>query len=208
MDPSETPEQRFWRWFKGEEASLGAFDPVADPEGADEILDRVLERLADVQAGLTCEIGPTREDGRREFIISADGIRERFPAVRRLALAAPPLKHWKPVAFRPRQEIGYTVNIDGFILDPDHVWFRAAPKGSQVELDLYVKDFSAHPRNTVLRAGYVLLDSALGELDVETKVAGIGWHDLPADPALKGLTAFALLPEVVDRLVPGPPRGA
>jgi hypothetical protein len=198
---SETPEESFWRWFQSNESALRTLDPVGNPENADKLLDRIQERLADVQEGLVCEIGTPGDDGRREFIVSADGNRELFPAVRRLVRAAPELEYWETIPFRPRQGIKHKVHLGTLSLDPDNIWFRAIPSGKKVDLYLFLKDFKLRSRDEVVRAGYILLDSALGELDVEQKLAGIKWQDLPLHPESEGFTPFYRLPETVDRMV-------
>ena len=65
-----TKEQRFWSWFARNTDRLFQFE--ADQEAIFDDLGAALEK---VHPGLTFEFGPVRE-GKREFIVSADGIRE------------------------------------------------------------------------------------------------------------------------------------
>src|SRR5688500_16970121 len=95
-----TPEQRFWDWFA---ANSHRFVNV---ERDQEVLFGELRRqLSRIHPSLTFEFGPQR-DQRRELVISADGIKDAFPAVQRLVAAAPDLSDWRIIAFRPRGEIG------------------------------------------------------------------------------------------------------
>lgn len=78
-----TPEHAFWNWFQKNEATL--FDFEKDQE---RIFDRLSAELQKIDPNLTFEFGP-QDNGRREFTISADGIRKAFPAVEKLYAAAP-----------------------------------------------------------------------------------------------------------------------
>lgn len=73
-----TPEQSFWAWFQNNQDFL--FDFEKDQE---RVFDRLATEMHKVNPSLTFEFGP-KEDGRREFTISADGIRKAFPAVQAL----------------------------------------------------------------------------------------------------------------------------
>jgi hypothetical protein len=79
-----TPEQAFWNWFQKNEDSLFDFE-----KNQAEIFDRLSTELHKIDPNLTFEFGP-KENDRREFTISADGIRKAFPAVEKLFASAPP----------------------------------------------------------------------------------------------------------------------
>ena len=49
---------------------------------------------------------------------------------------------------------------------------------------------------------FVLLDAALGEVDVATRIGPITWGRAPASPALAGLHPFRDLPEQFDAMAP------
>jgi hypothetical protein len=78
-----SPESDFWRWFQKNENAL--FDFERDQERT---FDRLAAEMQKVDPSLTFEFGP-KDDGRREFVISADGIVEAFPKVESLYAAAP-----------------------------------------------------------------------------------------------------------------------
>jgi hypothetical protein len=117
-----------------------------------------------------------------------------------LVAAAPSLAGWKIIAFRQRGGLELFVEIGERKLAPDDLWFRAATAGERVDLAVYVQGFGAASDATLKQAGYLLLDNALGEYDVETKIGPIEWRALPADPAGAGLTPLRRLPEVVDAM--------
>jgi hypothetical protein len=195
------PEAAFWQWFADHSEHFRTFDPNTDPEAAGRILDQVMEQLSNVCEGLTCELSTRPPSGCQDFIVSADGIKERFAPVRRLVAAAPSLPGWQIIAFRPRQELDYPVVLDGRTIKPADVWFRALPDGQKVDLGVFLPGLTAENRDSLVRIGYILLDMALGEYDVEMKIGGIDWKALPPDPAKEGLKPYRDLPSVVDSLL-------
>ena len=79
-----TSQQEFWNWFSQHEGELFNFE--ADRE---RIFDQLAAELQKVDPNLTFEFGPSQP--RREFVISAGGVRLAFQAVSALVSAAPPL---------------------------------------------------------------------------------------------------------------------
>jgi hypothetical protein len=205
-------EERFWEWFAANSQRYLQFDPAAAGDHA-ALFDELQARLNKVHRGLAFMIGVGGDDesaGRRELVISADGIKERFPAVERLVAAAPELPDWKIIAFRPRGDIDGTIDIAGFTMGPENLWFRIEPDSGKVGLHLYIApvegceaadeaaDLDAEP---VAVACFLLLDNALGEYDVETKIGFIERHPLPEGPdgpEREGLRPFSEIPAAVD----------
>ena len=110
----------FWQWFVQNSASIAkirtAREPIAMSLGA---------QLRAIDKHLTFELGPPGPV--REFIISADGVREAFPSVVRLVAAARAPKGWKVIAFRQRKP-GLTVELEGIKLDPGACGSCRAPR--------------------------------------------------------------------------------
>jgi hypothetical protein len=146
---------------------------------------------------LTFEFGPIRE-GRREFVVSADGIRKSFPAVRRLVAAAPPLSRWIVTPFRPPASLDVVIQYAGVSLGPDDIWFTAEPDGEKIGLRLFVRGLSYENLPVLASAGFILLDNALGEFAVETQVGFVEWKPLPDDPATDGLSPFRSIRDTFD----------
>jgi hypothetical protein len=65
-------EEVFWEWFANNSDRIR----VAET-GQEEVLHALYAQLNKVQKGLTFELGPV-SDEQREFIVSADGIRNGF----------------------------------------------------------------------------------------------------------------------------------
>ena len=108
-------EQAFWNWFLRNDDDLMHFE-----RDRESIFDTLASELQKVHPDLTFEFGP-EEDGCREFVISAGGIKKAFPAVRSLVAAAPELSGWKVTAFRPRRPIGNIVELGDHRIDPNEV---------------------------------------------------------------------------------------
>ena len=160
-------------------------------------LDHQLKRVAQ---GLTFEFGP-ESDGRREFIISADGDKRFFPAVRRLAACAPHFQEWIIIPFRPPKDLqNYrSVRIDDIHLSVDDVWFSYVESDAKIDLEMFIRDLNAANREDLGAAAFLLLDIALGEYVVETRVGGIAWHPLPAEPHAEGLLPLERIVDVCER---------
>ena len=169
----------FWTWFSKNEAALYAMQPE-NVEVREALFDRVSEQLEKVDENLTFEFGPP-EHGVRDFVISAAGIRSSFPAVEQLARQAPVLPRWKIIAFRPRRSPVNTLTYADITLIPKDVQVALFRDGKKIGLVLYFKSYSEAQKNAYGQAGYLLLDEALGEYDVETKVGYVEFKKLDAD---------------------------
>lgn len=155
-------EQKFWKWFEANQDEF--FDFEADREKA---FDRLHRQLCKVHPNLTFEFGPP--DDQREFVISAGGIREAFPAVTALVAAAPKLDRWHITGFRPRRNILPRIQIGETCVDPADVQFSLLTRGSEIGLRIFIPGYT-DTDTTLKQIGYLMLDEALGEYDVETRI--------------------------------------
>ena len=191
-----TNEERFWQWFVAHSDKLLHFE--LDQET---IFDELIDQLRLVHTDLTFEFGPL-ENEKREFIISADGIQEGFPAVQSLASSAPLLNHWTIIPFRPPRSLDFTLQIGDYYLSPKDIWFSHEPDGDLIGLTLYLPSRSLENEELATQATFILLDTALGEYDVETRVGFIDTVSIPANRPAEGLLPFTSIREVFDQLVP------
>ena len=160
-------EAEFWKWFEANEQMLYEFE--VDQE---RIFDQLLVELHKVHPNLTFEFGPTNEGDWREFVISADGIKEAFPAVESLFSQAPQLDQWKFVKFRPRRT-PMPVCFGSRCVNPEDVHFQLFRDGDKIGIMLFIEGYQQQDRDFFAQAGYLLLDEALGEFTVETEVGFI-----------------------------------
>jgi hypothetical protein len=187
--------EEFWRWFVRHQAEM--FDFESDQE---RIFDELSEELQKLDPGLTFEFGPkdSPREGIREFVVSADGIKRTFPAVEALVAAAPALERWQVTAFRPRRE-PCVVELGDKRVDPEDVQFSLLDNGKMVGIYLFIPGFRDDD-DDLKRIGYLLLDSSLGEYDVETRVGPVNM--LPRETPTDGdRYPLAQLPALFDRLV-------
>lgn len=188
----ESKEAIFWHWFQANESRLYDFE-----KDREKIFDELGTQLHRIRPELTFEFGP-QDNGKREFVISADGIKDAFPAVIALADAAPSLSRWKITKFRPRRDFQSPVTLNGFRLAPDQVRFTIGPDGNKVGLTLFIDGYDPAAREKFGKAIYLMLDQALGEYDVETKVGFIEFEAAEARSA-SVKQPFSSLPESFDR---------
>jgi hypothetical protein len=159
-----SPEGTFWLWFQRNDDRLFEFE-----QDRAKVFDDLAHALREVHPDLTFEFGPLSE-GRRQFVISAGGIREAFPAVRRLVAAAHASSRWIVVAFRPRRDEVSDIDLNGVHVRANDVSFQAEPDGDRIGVTVFIPDYRPTPEKTFEQIGYLLLDQALGELTVETRI--------------------------------------
>lgn len=188
-----SPAAEFWRWFEGNARRL-----AAEQRPSEATLDEIQGELQKAAPGLAFEIGYEGAGVPRVLVISADGIRDRFADVKRLVAAAPPkLPGWRVVAFRQRKA-DFEVQYAGLRVHPRDVWFESEGVGGALNVVVHVRDAGSHPLPALQGAVLLLLDSALGEYDVETRIDGIDIRPLPRDPKAAGLKPLSELAAVVD----------
>lgn len=191
---ADSREARFWRWFRDRENGLFAFDCEQDAT-----LGALAKALDAVHPDLTYEIGPVM-DGVRELVLSAGGIRKAFPAVVALADAAPPLPRWRVTKFRPRRPVISDLNYGTLSLRSSQVAVAAERDGDRVALGVFIDGFSETKEHHYEQMAYLMLDEAIGEYDMETKVGGVEFFALheARDASLRPLEELGA---VVDRLL-------
>jgi len=186
-----TPEQEFWKWFQKNEGSL--YDFERDQEHT---FDQLSVELHKLNPDLTFEFGP-KENGRREFTIGADGIRAAFPEVEKLYAAAPLLPRWRIQKFRQRRPPS-DISYGGLTVKAAAVSVLVEPNGTMADLTVFVPGYTQVGHKAYAPIVYLLLDEALGEYDVETRVGGI---NIKAPEEASGPTcSLADLPKRVDAL--------
>ena len=187
-----SPEARFWAWFTDHSERL----LQAGPDVQAPVYRRLGEQLRHYDDGLTWEMAAKRDP--REFVVSADGSRALFPAVRRLIDAAPEVPGWTFIAFRQRSADKFELEFGGIKISPDDVWFRSEPAGSVCHLAVYLPGLTADNEPMLGNAAFIMMDALLGEYDTTTKVGRIEFAALPVDPVAAGLQPFSRLAEVID----------
>ena len=191
---AETKEQVFWRWFEQHEDALFTFE-----KNQEKVFDDLNQAMNQVHRDLTFEFGPV-EGGRRQFVISAGGIKAAFPAVHALHAAAPKLKRWTFIAFRPRRTPINDLDYAGkHVRARDvHYLLFADEDPKKVGIMLFLDGYTAADRKAVWgQIGFLLLDEALGEYAMETDVGAIVFQSRASKHFTKALP-LAELPKDFD----------
>jgi hypothetical protein len=160
----KSKEETFWKWFQANESRLFDFE-----QDQDRVFAELGPEMRKVHPSLTFEFGPKKE-GRREFVISADGIKDAFPAVVALADKAPELQRWEIIKFRQRRGPIPDLGYEGTRVKSEDVRFTIEPDGDKAGITLFIKGYDESSHRTLGTIGFLYLDSSLGEYDVETKV--------------------------------------
>lgn len=189
-------EEEFWTWFQANEPALFALD-LGSQTGDQQVLLDLAAQLQRVRRELTFELG-SLADGRRELVISADGVKAAFPAVEALAAKAPALERWKLTAFRPRRMEQNILSVAGVLVDPKDVYVQLAKdEDKKVALVVFLRGYSDGDKTIYGQAAFLFLDRALGEHDVETKVGIVELKSLGAEVP-QGAVPLADLAEAFD----------
>jgi hypothetical protein len=163
-------EETFWRWFVANEPRLFGFE-----SNREVIFDELDSELHRVNDDLTFEFGPVT-NGKREFVISAGGIRAAFPAVEALYSKAPLLPRWVWVKFRPRRLEISDLEFAGKRVRAEDVRYLLAKDHNKVGIVLFFDGYKDSERGTYGQMGYLFLDEALGEYAVETRVGFVDFQ--------------------------------
>jgi hypothetical protein len=186
----KTREQNFWTWFEKNQAKLFNFE-----QARDRIFDELQMELHKVCRELTFEFSPIL-DGKREFVVSAEGIKGAFPAVEQLVNCAPNLPQWKFVKFRQRRNPISDLQIGGTKVKASEVEVCIAKHAGKVGLIVFVPRIQ--DKKALAQYGFLFLDEALGEYDVSMKVGAIEFHPATEHPEYPRFP-LTQLPERFDR---------
>lgn len=142
---------------------------IENKDKQEKLFDDISSRLHKIDENLVFEFSPIHENNIREFSISADGIKESFPAVMNLIAKSPKIKNWQFNAFRQRVPgDDLTLNFGKFKIGYDDIYFRHSTSNNELGIELNIRNYdeSAQMQNAI----YVLLDGLLGEYDVTMNV--------------------------------------
>jgi hypothetical protein len=193
--PSESSsEQIFWAWFLENEEML--LHQQHTDDSRERVLNQVQNALHKIDENLAFEFGPP--ESRREFIVSAGGMKSCFPAVLRLKQAQPSLDRWAITYFMPRRDPSSTFELGGLKINSRDMVFSLLSRDSDIGLEVFIPEYSdADP--SYKQIGYLFLDQALGEFDVVTKVFYLRFF-ASAEPLKFDRIPFSELPERFDEL--------
>lgn len=184
-------QQEFWEWFVANQHRYTALKGDSD---TDRLINEATKQLRKVDPRLCCEFSANATPP--EIVISADGDKTAFSLVEELVANAPETPEWKIIAFRQRGGEICTISIGDIELGSAQIWFRLEGDGDKIGINLYFGGISLN--DEVAGASFLLLDNALGEYDMETKVGFIERHQLKSEADVGHLKPFDQLPEAFD----------
>ncbi|MGG0474901.1 hypothetical protein ABEY96_22240 [Priestia aryabhattai] len=163
-------EKDFWSWF--EKNSEDYFR--LDENNYDLLFNKLGLQLSKYHKDLTFEFSVEMNQGKREFIISADGMVSAFPAVIKLVEEAPSFEKFTIVAFRQRQNSEQEIHFDDVVLDTKDVFFtyREDKQLNCLDIVIYIKGYTEE-NDQFIGAAFIMLDSLIGEYDVGVKLGEI-----------------------------------
>jgi hypothetical protein len=179
-ETSPSADPAFWIWVAANVEGLKGVKTGREP-----VTEQLTAELRKVDPGLVFELGVGRDPF--ELTISADGKKELFPVVKRLVASAPVIPGTKVIAFRPRKDVeAFSMQIRGGKLSGKDLWFTAhadAERKGLMAVELFVPDLNDLNEEALDKAAFFLLEAAVGEFDVETKIGGIDIKRAPDEPA-------------------------
>lgn len=165
-------ENDFWKWFQKNDEMLFNFE--SDTE---KVFDQLSNALSKVDPELTFEFGPKSENGKREFVISAGGIKKSFPSVELLFNSSPELNRWTIVKYRQRRTPLNNLEYGGISIKSIDVFYNVYKDNDKLGVVLFFDNYNEKEHSIYGNIGYLFLDEALGEYDVETKLGFIEFHN-------------------------------
>ena len=165
----ETNEAMFWKWFVDNQKEIFHFE-----SNQTEVLDKLTIQLHKIDSNLTFEFGPILEN-KREFVISANGMKSSFPSVESLYNNAPKLSNWIFLKYRQRRFPLYDITQNGRtvkITDIKYLFIKDQDP-SKIGIVLFIKNYNKNEKDIFDSIGYIVLDTALGEYSVEMQVGAI-----------------------------------
>jgi hypothetical protein len=168
-DAQNSPQSAFWQWFIAHSKELNRLEDARGP-----LLDSLAAALHSVSPELTFELGPSETGAPRQLVLSADGIRSAFPAVESLYRTAPRLSEWRFIKFRPRRAPLNNLTLGRDQFEPANArYLLVKDEPGKVGIVLFLEHYSSNRHDVFAKAGYLILDEALGEYDMETRVGSI-----------------------------------
>lgn len=186
-------QQRFWDWFRHNDQRIAKDMQSGDMPRIQAALNDVDSRLQQANPGLSFLFGSKDKEGRYDFVVTADGNKEYFDAVKQFVKTSPKLDGWKLTAFRPPSgdPKSIAIEMNGLKLTVADVQFQAFDFNGKLGITLYPKGLTEANYEPMGNATLMLLDHVVGEYDAVTKIDSMELH--PVSEAEKGVPLQPLL---------------
>ena len=154
-----------------------------------------MKELQTIDENLAFEFSPVLSNGKREFVITAQGTKKAFPAVTKLVNAAPSFQNWIIVAFRQPKLDYANILVSNIQLNVNDGFFLYRKSNRKVDIELHLRGYQKTEEWE--EVAYLLLDAVIGEYATETKIGGISIKQLNVSdiPTLYPITE---LPNIIN----------
>ncbi len=191
-----------WTWFVEHHSEL---------KSGSELNMVAYEEMVTVFAKYHADVFPevaVNPEGAWDLVVSCGGVPTGKSAVERLADAAPTVQGWNVVAFRqPGPLDGWNIEMNKSTLSPTDVRVLVSTADGQgyVPVVMLIPGCDAMPGDTCLSLGYLMLDAALGELGVMTRIGFVEAREAVSPEEMeRGLTLAELRAGLGEKaVVPG-----
>lgn len=187
---------KFWNWFQDNHDEFYNLD-LEKMDKLELSFEKLEKELNPINNAFVFEFSPILENGKREFILSADGQREAFSDLLYLYKRSPELEKWEIIPFKqgfdgdPQLEF-----TNGYKLSWDKVMFESKETEEGLSIDFYIEGYDKSDRNFGMGL-VVLLDSYLGEYDAVMQIRYVEVYKLNKKKS-KNLKEFKDLKLVVE----------
>ncbi|TWT05535.1 hypothetical protein FQV26_13980 [Planococcus sp. CPCC 101016] len=168
----------FWEWFADNKE---AYFELED-SSRDKLFNQLEKKLHKVNRYLAFEFSESLVEGKREFIISADGVVEAFDDVIELIDNAPPIGDFEIIGFRQPHDEEFSVVYGDIELGWDDIFCTFEKDSDEVNLILYIKGFTEENEDEFISASFVLLDTVIGEYNAGMRIGEIEFISYDGQP--------------------------
>ena len=182
-------EDIFWDWFSKNSNAYFHFE-----KDQNNLFAQLKTQLEKIHPDLVFEFSPIFNDGTREFVISANGIKSVFSIVNNLVAKAPKLKSWKFIAFRQPHKSITQIKYQNLLVNLDDIFFRYGKDNGKIALELNIRGFYVSPEWT--GATFIILDNVLGEYHTEMSLSSIDKKELN-ETEIEDLFPIRSLPKII-----------
>lgn len=163
----EKKVKKFWEWFLTKENELFDFK-----QNQESLFNDLQFHLDSIHNHLGFVFNEELTNGKREFIISANGDRNMIPYVETIFEDAPELDRWIMKKYKPRMEGISKFEIDNLTINPEDINFILFAEEKKIHAVFYVKGYEDEGKKSILRAGLAsIIDHLVGEYDAMTKIS-------------------------------------
>lgn len=194
MAAARTRIRAFWQWFADHQSEFKSLSKPDEP-----FWDAAVKQIKKVNKRFWFELSGAG-DAIREFVVTAEGHVEAFPAAEMLVSLAPKIEGWVFIALKPPMGFTFTTRYEGALFEPRHMWFLPLKNASRPQdfgMRVGIQGLESMDRAVASNAVLVILDTGLGERSAALDIQYIQVSELPSDPASLGYMELVELPDYI-----------